>query len=207
MDLLHPFGVVTPSVDGDVLARLALVDESFTPGQLHRLLPDLSLDGIRRSLNRLRDQGIVEASRAGNAIIYRLNRDHVAAAAVVELANTFGAVLGRFEDELATWQVPPVYGAVFGSWARRRARTGSDLDLFLVRPDDADDSVWDGQVARVEHLGTRWTGNDTRTLVLTRQHVVNHPDDPVLTAIVEEGLTVAGQPTWLRGAIRRATAR
>ncbi len=208
MDLQHTLAVVTTSVDGDVLARLALVDEAFTAGQLHRLLPDVSPDGIRRSLARLAEQGVLDAIRVGQqAISYRLNRDHVASSAIVELANSYSTVLQRFEDELATWEIPPVYGAVFGSWARRQATTASDLDLFLVRPDDADQQVWDAQVARVEHLGTRWTGNDTRALVLPHRHVVDHPDDPVLASIVNEGLTVAGQPTWLRRTIRKAMAR
>mgnify|MGYP005813029503 CR=1 FL=1 len=205
MDLRHTFAVVTTSLDGDVLARLALVDEPFTPGQLHRLLPDASLDGVRRCLNRLAEQGVVDRTRAGQrAFAYRLNRDHVAAPAIIALANTPATVRQRIQDELATWQIPPVYGAVFGSWARGSATTASDLDLFLVRPDDADEQTWEAQIGRIEHLATRWTGNDARTLVLPEQHVLDHPDDPVLTSIRQEGLTVAGNPPWLRTRLRKA---
>jgi hypothetical protein len=202
MDLKHVFAVVTTSIDGDVLARLAQADQAFTAGQLHRILPEVSPDGIRRSLRRLAEQGIVEAIPVGlQAITYGLNRDHVAADAIIALAKTPATVQRRIQEELATWRVPPVYGAVFGSWARREAGVGSDLDLFLVRPDDADEPAWETQVARIEHLATRWTGNDTRALVLTHRHVIEHPDDPVLTAIVNDGLTVAGAASWLRRAI------
>ena len=64
MDAQHPLAVVTPTRDGDVLAVLALVDEAFTTGQLHRTLSRFSEDGIRKVLARLRKQGIVLSERA-----------------------------------------------------------------------------------------------------------------------------------------------
>ncbi|HEY8654658.1 MAG TPA: hypothetical protein VIL87_16440, partial [Dermatophilaceae bacterium] len=65
MDLAHPLAVVTPTLDGDILAVLALVDTAFTPRQLHGMLSQHSEDGIRRALRRLTSQGIVSDARAG----------------------------------------------------------------------------------------------------------------------------------------------
>ena len=207
VDLERPLSVVTPTLDGDVLARLALVDESFTPGQLQRLLPMASVDGIRRVLNRLAGQGVVDATPAGAvATMYRLNREHVAADAIIQLANLWSSVLAKIEFHLSSWQEPPSYAAVFGSWARREARSTSDLDLFLVRPDAVPDRLWEAQVGDVEHHVTRWTGNDARTLVLLESVVREHPGDPVLASIVRDGVTVAGEATWLRSVVR-GTAR
>lgn len=203
MDLERPLSVVTPTLDGDVLARLALVEQSFTPGQLQRLLPTASVDGIRRVLNRLALQGVVDATPAGVvATMYRLNRDHVAADAIIQLSNLWSSVLARIESHLSSWQEPPRYAAVFGSWARREARSTSDLDLFLVRPDAVPDVLWEAQVGDVEHYVTRWTGNDARTLVLLESVVSKHPTDPVLGSIVREGVTVAGQAAWLRSIVK-----
>lgn len=205
MDLERPLSVVTPTLDGDVLARLALVEESFTPGQLQRLLPSASVDGIRRVLNRLARQGVVDAAPAGAvATMYRLNREHVAADAIIQLANLRSSVLAKIESELSSWQAPPTYAAVFGSWARREARSTSDLDLFLVRPHAVPDGLWEAQVGAVEHHITRWTGNDARTLVLLESVVRVHPDDPVLGSIVREGVTVAGHAAWLRSIVKGA---
>ncbi|MEN5074442.1 nucleotidyltransferase domain-containing protein [Isoptericola cucumis] len=204
MDLSRPFSVVTPSLDGDVLYRLALADAAFTPGRLHRLIPTASVDGVRKALNRLAVQGVVEATPVGHAVTYRLNRDHVAAGAILELASLGDQVLERIIDALGEWRHRPVYGAVFGSWARREAGTVSDLDLFLVQPDDAPADMWAAQVDAIERDATRWTGNDTRSLVLTENHVRQHPHDPVLRSILDEGHTVSGDPSWLASLVNRA---
>lgn len=66
----RPLAVVTPTLDGGVLAALARADEPFTTGQLHRILTGASEDGIRRVLRRLAGQGVVTAVRVGNAYTY-----------------------------------------------------------------------------------------------------------------------------------------
>ena len=67
--------MVTPTLDGDILAVLALVEVAFTPRQLHGMLSRHSEDGIRRALRRLTSPGIVSDERAGNAYLYRRRRD------------------------------------------------------------------------------------------------------------------------------------
>jgi len=61
VDFRHPFAVVTPTLDGDVLTRLAQAEAAFTPGQLQRILPGRSTEGIRKTLQRLTVQGVVDA--------------------------------------------------------------------------------------------------------------------------------------------------
>ncbi len=197
MDLNRPLAVVTPTLDGDVLYRLALVDAAFTPGRLQQLIPTASVDGVRRSLNRLAAQGVVEAESTAHAFTYRLNRDHVAAGPVLQLAKLWDVVLERITKTLGGWGHPPTYAAVFGSWARREAGPTSDVDLFLVRPESVPDQAWDEQIEGIERELTRWTGNDARAFVLTESQVHEHPDDPVLRSVVVDGLTVRGDRDWL----------
>ena len=209
VDARHPFSPVTPTVDGDVLSVLAVVDAAFTAPQVHRLLsPGLaSLSGVRKALTRLADQGTVTTERLGGTQIgYRFNREHLAAEAIISLATTRERLLQRFRDTLATWAVRPAFGAIFGSWARREAGTASDLDIFLVAPGDIDDDVWAGQVADLERAATAWTGNDARAFVLTESEVREDPSEPVLASIISEGIPIAGNPQWLRQAVRKAAA-
>jgi hypothetical protein len=50
---------------------------------------------------------------------------------------------------------------------------------------------------------TRWTGNDTCALHMPEAEVRSGAGtDPVLTSIVTEGLTVCGNPLWLRQLVR-----
>jgi hypothetical protein len=201
MELQHPLGVVTPSVDGDVLAVLARADAAFTTGQVHRVLPAVSQNGIRLSLQRLSEQGIVLADRVGNAYVYRLNREHLAADHVVGLANLMSAFLQRLEGALGAWQPQPAYAAVFGSAARGTMTTESDIDLLLVRPDGADEDAWDEQAQDLASRATRWTGNDVRALLLDEADL--NPDEPVLRDVLAHGLTVAGTRDWLARRLRR----
>lgn len=205
MQLHRPLATVTPTLDGDVLAALARVEAPFTTGQVHRLVPLASEDGIRRVLQRLTGQGIVLSARVGNAYTYRLNRDHLAAGHILGLANLMSLFLARLTAEFDGWAPAPVYAAVFGSAARGEMSVGSDIDLLLVRPDRADDDAWDRQVEMLAETVTRWTGNDTRPLVLGEDAV--GPGETVLADVLAHGLTVAGTHDWLARRVRLARAR
>ena len=74
-----------PTVDGDVLTALALADAWFTTGRIHQTIGRHSEDGIRRVLRRLAGQGIIETLSGGPAVLYRLNRRHLAAPPVIQL--------------------------------------------------------------------------------------------------------------------------
>lgn len=203
MELNRPLATVTPTLDGDVLSLLAQNDAAFTSGQVHRVLNRYSEAGIRKVLVRLSGQGIVLRHRVGNAYSYRLNRDHLAAAPITELANLQRTLLSRIEGRLASWMVPPVYAAVFGSAARGTMTADSDLDLFLVRADDAPRNAWDEQVGALVSDVTRWTGNDTRPLEYNQTELVGARTEPVLRAVLADALTVAGSRAWLTGQLRR----
>lgn len=203
MDAQRPLAVVTPSLDGDVLTKLALADAAFTAGQLRRLLPAGSVQGIRNVLNRLVDQGIVIATNVTEtAVAYRLNRQHLAAPAVTALASLRRTLWERIEARLNDWPHPPSYAAVFGSWARGEATTSSDIDLFIVRPRGVPDDEWDTQVDDLETDVTAWTGNDARALVITEREIRDVAADPVLGSIVTEGRTLYGEASWLRRAAK-----
>jgi predicted transcriptional regulator len=202
MELSRPLSTVTPTLDGDVLAVLARHDATFTTGQLHRVLTQHSEEGIRRVLQRLTKQGVVQSDRVGNAFTYRLNLDHLAAEHIIGLARLQETLLNRLEDRLASWEVPPIYAAVFGSAARGSMTVDSDLDLLLVRPDDAPADLWDGQVDLLVSDITRWVGTDARSLQFTTGELAARRDEPVLHSVLSEGLTVAGTRAWLHKQLR-----
>lgn len=206
--LQHPFGVITPTVDGDVLAVLAGADAAFTTGDVARLVPARSIEGIRRALTRLVAHGLVDAELVGRTARYRLNREHLAADAVVAVARQRSTLLTRLGERLATWRPRPVHAALFGSAARGDMHLGSDVDLFLVRPDDSPGDRWEEQVDALIRDVTRWTGNDTRVLAMTESEVRAGAvsGDPVLLSIRDEGLPLAGPEGWLRRALRAGAA-
>ena len=173
MELQRPFRLITPSLDGDVLAVLARADAEFTPPQVHGMVGRHSVDGVRRALIRLAEQGIVEHRRAGNAVLYQLNRAHLAAPAVITLASLRDELVSRLRAEIDAWQVRCEYAALFGSAARGEMRPDSDIDLFVVRPKRivADDERWREQLIALSHDVAEWTGNDVRILEYSTDEV------------------------------------
>lgn len=201
MILARPFQVVTPTVDGDVLAVLARADAAFSPPQVRDLIDMHSVEGVRNALRRLSAQGIVTRDRYGNAYVYRLNREHVAARHIVGIAESSHEVLQRMREQLASWPVQCEFAALFGSAATGAMSEDSDIDVLIVRPDSVDveaDSSWRDQVAEFERASTSWTGNDTRVLELSAAEVAKGAKrERVLRDIARDGIQLAGPLDYL----------
>jgi predicted nucleotidyltransferase len=202
VELNRPFATVTPTLDGDVLAVLATHDVTFTTGQIHRILDRFSEEGIRKVLSRLVRQGVVLVERVGHTYAYRLNTAHLAAEPIIALAKLFNTFLARLEAQLSRWDHPPVYAAVFGSAVRGTMTAESDLDLFLVRENDAPETEWARQVGELAVDVTAWTGNDARPVEYTIAELRAARTEPMVREVLEHGLTVAGSRAWLLKQLR-----
>jgi predicted nucleotidyltransferase len=134
MDLGDPTRAITPTLDGPVLAVLASAGRPLTVGQVAAQTARGSEIGVRRSLGRLVEQGIVRATESGRNRVHELNRDHVAAPIAVLLSELRLELWRRLRDSLGRWRVRPVYACAFGSAARGDGDTLSDIDLLLVHP-------------------------------------------------------------------------
>lgn len=59
-------------------------------------------------MQRLGDQGILLRRRAGNAVLYRLNREHLAAWAIIALASQKAELIERLRDTLRVARAGPL---------------------------------------------------------------------------------------------------
>ena len=118
MQLNRPLATITPTLDGDVLAVLARHEVTFTAGQLHRILDRYSEEGIRKVLLRLARQGIVLSAKIGATNAYQLNREHLAADPIIQLARLAQTLFRQVEKRLENWDLRPQYAAIFSSAAR-----------------------------------------------------------------------------------------
>ena len=140
MDLTDPTRSVTATLDGPVLAVLARSGKPLTAGEVATQMPRGSEVGVRRSLARLVEQGIVHAEMMGRNLVHELNRDHVAADIAVQLAGLRLQVWERLRKTLGAWNPKPIHGYVFGSAARGDGGPDSDIDVLLVHPPFPGDS-------------------------------------------------------------------
>jgi predicted nucleotidyltransferase len=161
VDLARPHRLISHPLDGSVLAALSRTTRPLTGREVARLAPEGSQPGVSKALARLADEGLVDRQEAGNAILYTLNREHLAAPAATMLVQLRDAVVERLREELMSWSVQPVHASIFGSAARGDGDSDSDVDLLVVRPADTadDDQRWRAQLDRLRHSIIRWTGN------------------------------------------------
>lgn len=208
MDFRRPLVVVTPTLDGDVLAVLAGADEEFSGRRIHQIVANGSENGIRKAAERLVEQGVVVSHRAGRANLYRLNRAHLAAPHIEALATLRAQLFNRLKSAIARWNVSPHSAMVFGSVARSEAGPLSDLDLLVIRPSGVDEEAakWREQLAALEVQATDWTGNEVRILEYGEGELGDAATHRVLEEALVDGIELYGSRRSLRGSIEKGVA-
>lgn len=194
MRFSSPFSVVTATVDGDILSVMAATNEGFTVPQLSVIVRHRSVEGIRRSVNRLVTEGILDCERVGRTSLYRFNHDHLDAEPIREISRARERFIHRLQDRLSSWTHPPVFASLFGSSASGAMKPESDIDIFLVRPNNAEHNRWNRDVDALASDASRWTGNDVRMLVLSHEEITSgRSDEPVVDDIRRFGIPIMGQ--------------
>ncbi len=199
MHLSHPISSVVPGAYGDVLAVLARTDvwlsgqrtASLTRGPTSRRRVDSVLAELARS-------GIAEMREVPPAKTYRLNRAHVAAAAIEALASQWDTVVDRIHNELNSWPIGTEAAWIFGSAARGDGHPQSDIDLLLIRPgitDDDEQQSWRGQVDALRESVRAWSGNELDVLDFTAQEFRQMKDtgELLVEVVMAEAIPVMGQ--------------
>jgi predicted nucleotidyltransferase len=200
VDVGQPYADVVPGARGALLATLAQLAVPVTVRALARHAA-VSPQGALQVVNELAAAGIVTVTRAGQAIMVTLNRDHLAAEPILALVGIRNRLVERLTDELARW--PKLAGGwLFGSAASGDGHSSSDIDLLLVseqRPDQA----WETACGQLTTQVQAWTGNPTQLVEHTRASFARlvQRRNPLIAALRAEGIALT--PTTaelLRGA-------
>ena len=158
---------VIPGVAGVVLTILARTTQELTGNTIAQLADTgASQTGTNKALKRLVASGLVLSRSAGSSLLYQLNRDHVAAPALLALVDLRQVLVDRIKALVAEWEHQPTAVALFGSVAREQDTDASDIDLLVVRSDatDAEDPVWSDQLMNLGESVGRWSGNSCEIL-------------------------------------------
>ncbi|MFE3997777.1 nucleotidyltransferase domain-containing protein [Nocardioides sp. YIM B13467] len=186
MDFSAPYRVLTPTLDGPVLNALAGVDRWMTRTQILNQVEDASEAGIRKTLTRLVEQGIVIEERVGSRYTYSANRSHLLWPSIDAMFNARRTFAARVEEITSDWEIPPVSVELFGSVAQGTSNTASDIDLLVVRRelDDEESDVWDRQIESLHDHVVQMTGNACDILILDTTEFAEAlaRNDPVATS-------------------------
>jgi len=204
MDLVTPLTSIAPSLDGAALSVLAGADTAMSATQIQRIAGRGSRYGLVLVLERLSDLGLVTAIPGARGSLYRLNRDHVLAPAVVAATQARSELERRLAEALESLTPAPVSAALYGSVARGDATADSDIDLLIVVAEgvDPDDDVWVRQVGDLEQRARSWSGNTVQAVTVPRAQLARmvQADEHIVSEWERDARTLTGVDT--RGLIR-----
>jgi hypothetical protein len=173
VDVAKPWAAVTSPLVGAVLAVLVGTTQPISGREVHRLAGCGSQEGVRKALQRLVREGVVQTTEMRGTTLFSLNRAHLAVPALDVLTSMRGELMRRIREQVASWSLPPIHLSMFGSAARGDGGPDSDIDLFLVRRDDVDplDPVWDRQIGDLREAVHDWTGNHAAFLEQSQEEL------------------------------------
>ncbi|WBQ06583.1 nucleotidyltransferase domain-containing protein [Kribbella sp. CA-293567] len=199
MQFSDPLSAAFPGLHGRVLGVLVKTERALTGRALAGLLhPPASYSGVQKVLDGLVRSGLVFVEPAGRAKLYTMNREHLAAAAISELASLRELFISRLQAEAETWEVPAAAVWLFGSTSRGQGGPDSDIDILVVRPDEVSDSDprWLTQLETLAEHATRWTGNPCEIVEYSStelQRLVRRRER-LVTELRRDAVPVAGTP-------------
>lgn len=196
MDLTRPYTAICPPLEGGALSVLAGTTRPMTGREVARLMGRTSHSGVLIALNRLADHGVVDREEAGRALLFTLNREHLAAPAVDLLAHMRSELLDRLRRAVDSWEIAAVHVSLFGSFARGEGDTGSDIDLFVIRPEkvEHEDPRWREQLDLLSRQVRRWTGNPASIAEVGKGEIarLRKEKPPILGDLRKDAIIVAG---------------
>lgn len=197
MNLSFPHTAALSKTDGQVLSVLAGTTKPLGGREVGRLA-GVSQNGAWRALRRLVDQGVViEQPAGGRAMLYTLNRDHLAADPIITLTRLRSILIERMTEHFAAWEVQPIHASIFGSAARGDGDTESDIDILVVRPKDVEaaDDRWRSQIDSLAAAVNSWTGNHAGIAQIAERDLarLRRERPPVVEDVMADGITVAGE--------------
>jgi len=175
MDLSNPINAVIPSLDGEILTVLSRTTRPLTGRQIADLADRGSQSGVRLTLIRLEEQGVVLAESAGRSILFRANREHLLWGAVEELLRVAALTIRLLQERILSVMASAIEPsaldgttiAFFGSVARGTSTTQSDIDLVVVFPESVPAEQSQVAVDRITAGVARWTGNQCNIYATT----------------------------------------
>lgn len=185
-----------PSLDWAVLEVLAGTESGLGASQIERLSQGGSRSGQVPILDRLVQHGLVIAEPANQGFLYRLNRGHLLASAILDVAGLRGRLLELLSAQACQLTPTPVHASVFGSFARGEADEKSDIDLLLIAATDQDVVEWESATDRIEDNVRLWTGNGCSCMAFSLERVreLVATGEPIVNNWVADGVVLMGDP-------------
>lgn len=212
MDFVRPLAALFPGPHADVLTVLAGTTRPLTGRAVARLVGDrASLRTVQKALADLERQGLVHRDVVGRSYLFAMNREHLAAAAVLDILAPRERLLDRAGEIARSCDPPPLATWLFGSLARLDGRDESDIDIVLLcEPATRARSEWTTSVDRIARSLESLTGAPAEVVEYEREEFAeaHRIGNEFARAVAREALVVQGlHPSDVIPALAGARAR
>lgn len=196
MNLSEPASVLLSTGDAAVLSVLTRTTRPLS-GREVAALSEANVSTAWRSLQRLADHGLlhVQEAGAGAALLYTLNREHLAVEAAQMLVTLRHRLIERLSVLIQGWTVLPRHASMFGSAVRGDGDTRSDIDILLIRQEKIrDEELWNTQINLLSQLVRGWTGNHAGISELTTVELERLVEErsPIIDELLRDAITLHG---------------
>ncbi|MBN2114191.1 MAG: nucleotidyltransferase domain-containing protein [Acidimicrobiia bacterium] len=197
MNTSHPISDVIPSSEGQVLLVLAGATDGLSARAVARLTAGrVSHVQASKVLRRLARAGVVIEESRPPALAFRLNRDHVSAPAIEQLATLRQRLLQRIGSWTEAAVPAPDAVWAFGSFARGDGGSQSDIDLLVIRPPavPVGDGDWECRLAELASAVRSWSGNPCSVVEYSMEEYAALLDagERLPLDVARDGIRVAG---------------
>lgn len=196
MDYRKPVEALIPGAQGRILGVLARAGAPLNLRTLARLA-GISPGQASRVLPRLVELGVVKRTEVPPSALFELPKQNFAADLLRDLVDAHGALLQEMRKTAAKLRPAPASMVLFGSAVTGDARADSDIDVLVVRPEDAtDDDAWTTAVTRwVAHM-RQFSGNPVNVLEEEEKGIPRllRSRRSLWNSIRSQGVLLAGKP-------------
>ncbi|MFN2538882.1 MAG: nucleotidyltransferase domain-containing protein [Mycobacteriales bacterium] len=196
MNVAEPSDLAMSTSQAAVLRVLAGTTAGLPVRELARL-SEVAPSRVSTVVRHAADRGLVLTDRLRGSLICRLNREHLAADAIIALVTLRGRMLNLLTAEISAWTSPVLHASLFGSAARGDGSTSSDLDVLLVprSAKERDTNDWEVQLYDSAQRVRSATGNSAAWLVLTQEELASakRSREPIISELERESITLAGR--------------
>jgi predicted nucleotidyltransferase len=195
VDYSRPLETVIPGTAGKVLGVLARTHAEL-PIRRVAQLGGVSRDRASIEIRRLVGLGVVSRREVAGASLVKLERTNAAALALLALADARSTAISRLSELAKSIKPAPASLVVFGSFARGTDDAESDLDVLVVRSDDAepDDPSWLDSFGNWQDLARVVVGNPVNVIETSRHELGALARTRSLwRTIVDDAITLAGE--------------
>lgn len=149
---------------------------------------------VSRVMHEFYELDLVYPKRIGNVVIWERNEKSLAFTELKKIVNQIKQLPSPKEHMVGTIRAgltgqPVVRAVIFGSVAEGRERSGSDIDLFILTPNEDTKSSLSAKLNELLEKCLELYGNSLSPLILTKKEFEN-PTNKYLMENIRNGLII-----------------